>query len=484
MANYRASRTGYKFHQSAAFVRGLMGPIGSGKSVTCVQELMNIALRVQKPHTDGIRRTRFAIVRNTYPELKSTTIKTFQDWFPVEICPIKFDTPINCHMQHQLPDKTMVDMEVFFLALDKEPDVKKLLSMELTAIWLNEAREIRKSIVDAATGRVGRYPPKRLGGPTRSCMIMDTNPPDDDHWWYRLAEMETPDNWEFFRQPPALIRNADGEWLNNPLAENVQNLAQGYDYWRNQVGGKSDQWIQVYIEGRYGTVMDGLPVYPEYSDTIHISEKPLEPEDRPLILGWDFGLTPACIIGQVTARGQLLLLGELVAERMGLQQFSEIVVRPHLAENFPELPVGISVGDPAGSAESQTDQQNCIQVLNDAGIPTISAPTNKIEPRLNAVRHFLTRMVDGMPGILIDKRCRMIRKGFNGGYKYERVQVSGDERFRDKPCKNRYSHPHDGLQYLCLMAGREYDDSVLPSSTEYGYAAGDSGYQPASYVGY
>ncbi|WP_420588228.1 hypothetical protein, partial [Bacterioplanoides sp.] len=344
--------------------------------------------------------------------------------------------------------------------------------------------EIRKSIVDAATGRVGRYPPKRLGGPTRSCMIMDTNPPDDDHWWYRLAEMETPDNWEFFRQPPALIRNADGEWLNNPLAENVQNLAQGYDYWRNQVGGKSDQWIQVYIEGRYGTVMDGLPVYPEYSDTIHISEKPLEPEDRPLILGWDFGLTPACIIGQVTARGQLLLLGELVAERMGLQQFSEIVVRPHLAENFPELPVGISVGDPAGSAESQTDQQNCIQVLNDAGIPTISAPTNKIEPRLNAVRHFLTRMVDGMPGILIDKRCRMIRKGFNGGYKYERVQVSGDERFRDKPCKNRYSHPHDGLQYLCLMAGREYDDSVLPSSTEYGYAAGDSGYQPASYVGY
>ena len=91
MANYRPSLTGYKFHQSQKFVRGLMGPIGSGKSVTCVQELMNIALRIQKPHTDGVRRTRFAVVRNTYPELKSTTIKTFQDWFPVDICPIKID---------------------------------------------------------------------------------------------------------------------------------------------------------------------------------------------------------------------------------------------------------------------------------------------------------------------------------------------------------------------------------------------------------
>ena len=461
-----------------------MGPIGSGKSVTCVQELMNIALRVQKPHTDNVRRTRFAIVRNTYPELKSTTIKTFSDWFPVDICPIKYDTPISCHMIHELPDKTVADMEVFFLALDKEQDVKKLLSMELTAVWLNEAREIRKSIVDAATGRIGRYPPKRMGGPTRACMIMDTNPPDDDHWWFKLAEEDTPDNWEFFQQPPALLKDDDGHWYGNPLAENVQNLAQGHNYWMNQVGGKTKQWIQVYVEGKYGTVMDGMPVYPEYNDDIHISNDPIDAVDRPLILGWDFGLTPACIIGQVTPRGQLLILRELVAERMGLKQFAQIVVRPHIAENFPQLPIGISVGDPAGTSESQTDQQSCIQVLSDAGIPTIPAPTNKVEPRLNSVRHFLTRMVDGMPGILIDKRCRVIRKGFCGGYKYERVQVSGDDRFRDKPCKNRYSHPHDGLQYLCLIAGREYDDSILPSDAEYGYAGDERGYQPASHVGY
>ena len=45
--------------------------------------------------------------------------------------------------------------------MDRPEDVKKLLSLELTGIWINEAREIPKSIVDACTMRVGRYPSMR-----------------------------------------------------------------------------------------------------------------------------------------------------------------------------------------------------------------------------------------------------------------------------------------------------------------------------------
>ena len=57
-----------------------------------------------------------------------------------------------------------VELEVIFLALDRPEDVKKLLSLELTGIWINEAREIPKSIIDACTMRVGRYPSMREGG--------------------------------------------------------------------------------------------------------------------------------------------------------------------------------------------------------------------------------------------------------------------------------------------------------------------------------
>ena len=487
---YAAEPTAATFHQSPAFVRGLMGPIGSGKSVACVEELKRLAITIQQPGPDGVRRTRFCIIRNTYPELKSTTMKTWRDWFPVAICPIKYASPVSAQMVTRLPDGTTADMEVFFVALDKETDIKKLLSMELTACWLNEVREIPKAVLDAATGRVGRYPPKRDGGPTRSCVIMDTNPPDDDHWWYRLAEEETPANWAFFQQPPGLLLD-HGEWVPNPAAENIKHLPDGFNYYLNQVGGKQKQWIRVYIEGKYGTVMDGKPVYPEFRDEVHIASDAIIPHpDCQLLLGWDFGLTPACIVGQITPRGRLIILAEMVAERMGLKQFAQVVVKPFLATRLAGFTISVSVADPAGTAEAETDMQSCIQTLNDLDIPTIAASTNRIEPRLQSVRDFLTRMVDGKPGILIAQSCRNIRKGFNGGYKFERVQVSGDERFRDKPCKNRYSHPHDALQYLCLAAKRGYEAIEERHNVEqYGDSWYDddgdaSGYRPASVAGY
>ena len=61
-------------------------------------------------------------------------------------------------------------------------------------------------------------------------------------------------------------------------------------------------------------------------------------------------------------------------------------------------------------------------------------------------------MVEGKSGLLIDPRCKELIKGFEGGYGYRRMQVSG-ERYDDKPDKNRFSHIHDALQYLMLGGG-------------------------------
>ena len=51
-----------------------------------------------------------------------------------------------------------------------------------------------------------------------------------------------------------------------------------------------------------------------------------------------------------------------------------------------------------------------------------------------------------------DRRCSSLIKGFEGGYQYKRMEVSG-ERYADKPDKNMFSHIHDALQYLMLGAG-------------------------------
>ena len=107
--NYRsAGPVVDSFHLSDAFVRGLMGPVGSSKSSACCVEMFVRACS-QEPR-NGVRRTRFAAVRNTFGELETTTIKTFREWFP--FAEMRFGSPITALINLPLPDKTRVEMEV------------------------------------------------------------------------------------------------------------------------------------------------------------------------------------------------------------------------------------------------------------------------------------------------------------------------------------------------------------------------------------
>jgi len=437
------------FHQSDSFVRGLMGPVGSGKSSSCCVEIVARAIR-QRASPDGIRRSRWLIIRNTYPELKSTTIKTWETWFPSNVAPIKWDTPITSTMKiNNIGDGTGMELEVLFMALDRPTETGKLRSLELTGAWINEASEIPKEIFDMVTQRVGRFPSKLLGGPSWTGIILDTNPCDDDHWYYKLAEEERPEQWEFFRQPGGLYKEGE-DYKPNPDAENILNLPDGHNYYIRQLPSKDDDWINVFLLGNYGSTRDGKPVYPEFNDKVHTLDKNVEAErGLPLVLGWDFGLTPACVIMQVTARGKIIILDELVSEDMGIRQFANEVVKPHLVTKY----VGFqwfSAGDPAGNIRAQTDERTCLQELLEAGIATEPAPTNDFIPRREAVAFFLTRMADGQPAFALNPRCTWLRKGFLGRYKYERLKTSGPARYKDRPVKDMTSHIQDALQYACL----------------------------------
>jgi hypothetical protein len=62
-------------------------------------------------------------------------------------------------------------------------------------------------------------------------------------------------------------------------------------------------------------------------------------------------------------------------------------------------------------------------------------------------------MIDGEPGMLVHPDCRTLRKGLAGAYCYKRIQVGGQEKYRDTPDKNMYSHVCDAGQYLALGSG-------------------------------
>lgn len=425
-----------KFLACQDFVRGIVGPLGSGKSAGCTIEILSRS-QEQKPADDGKRYTRWAVIRNSYPELKTTTIKTYFQWMPQAYGKANFDSPIVHHVK-----TADLDMEVLFLALDREDDVKKLLSLELTGAWLNEAREIPKAIVDALTGRVGRYPPVQKGGCTWSGIIMDTNPPDDQSWWYRLAEEETPKGWSFFKQPPG----------DSPEAENIQNLPR--DYYERIKAGKDPDWIKVYVRGEYGFVTEGKAVYPMFRDRIHVSPEKLEPlPELPLLIGADFGLTPAAIIGQKLVDGRWLILDEFVADSCGNIRFAELL-KKYVATKFPGFMVDCAFGDPAGHSRAQSDERTALEIMKTyTGWQWKAAPSNDPGMRREVVIAALNRLVDGNPGLLVSPEAKMIRKGFSGGYHYAFVRSGNGTQIHETPKKNEFSHPHDGLQYLLLGGG-------------------------------
>mgnify|MGYP001593502366 CR=1 FL=1 len=452
--NYKAEPTASLFHRSSAFVRGLRGPIGTGKSVACCMEIVRRA--AEQTAYNGVRRSRWAAIRNTYPELKSTTVKTWEDWVPEGVASTKFDSPIVSLLETDLPDGTKVECEVLFMSLERPADIKKLKSLDLTGVWINECSELPKAVLDMATGRVGRYPGKAMGGASWSGVIMDTNSPDDDHWYYKLAELNRPDGYEFFSQPGALLKVGD-RYAPNPIAENVQNHILGYEYWLRQIPGKDAQWIKVFVLGEYGSVHDGKPVYNEYNDTLHV--KAINPiQGVQLKIGLDFGLTPAAVITQTDARGRLLVLDELCGEDMGISGFLDDVLIPQLMSVYPifwakKAEMIVCIADPAGSQRAQTDEKSCFDEVKAKKLKIRSAKSNAWLPRRGSVAWFLSKLSSGQPMFLIDPCCKMLRKGFNGGYKYRRIQVIGEERYTEEPMKNSYSHPHDALQYVAMETG-------------------------------
>ena len=462
--NYKPDGSTIKeFMKDDSFFRGLRGPVGSGKSVSCCVEVFRRAL-AQKKNEKGIRKSRWAIIRNTNPQLRTTTIKTWLDWFPENTWgKFRWEVPYT-----HLIKKGDVELEVIFLALDRPEDVKKLLSLELTGVWVNEARELPKSIIDACTMRVGRYPSMREGGPSWSGVICDTNAPEEDHWWSIMSGevpvpdhipkeevhmLVKPDTWKFWTQPSGMVevKSEDGtvtDYKNNPKAENVKNLLK--TYYENTIRGKTKSWIDVYVMNRLGTIADGKPVYPMFATDVHVSKEEINVANGiPVYVGLDFGLTPACVFGQ-KVRGRWLIQSEIVAFDMGIVRFAELI-RQELATKYASQDALI-YGDPSGDFRAQTDESTPFQILRGCGLKAIPASSNDVSLRTEAVNKSLTNMVEGQSGMLIDYRCRTIIKGFEGGYQYRRVQVSG-ERYSDKPEKNMYSHIHDALQYLMLGAG-------------------------------
>ncbi len=464
---YIPTPTGNLAHLDDSFVRVLMGPYGSGKTTWAISEIVKRACNMPRWNASR-RRSRWGIVRNTSGELSSTTLASWLSWFD-ELGDIrKRQKPILTY-EHVFNDGDgIVELELLFIALDRPDDVRKIKSLELTGCYINELSEVPKAALSHMKGRVNRYPSKAFcHEPYWSGIIADTNPPEDDHWIYKDFEEQKFDGHVLFKQPPGLIKNSEGKYVRNPNADNFDHLP--HDYYEKLAEGQTQDFIKVFCLGEYGVVGVGKPVYPEFNSDFHAVETLQAVQGVDLILGWDFGLTPACVVKQLTPRGQLLILKEYIGDGMGIRTFADSIVIPSIAKDFPYCKVGLSVADPAGNSRNEiVEEMSCIGELNSLNLPTTAARTNDIDPRLGSVRYFLNKMVDGKPGLLLDKKnCPTLYKGFIKGYVYARIAVAGEERYKDKPLKNKYSHPMDGLGYGCLEIASDQITNAKVDNNKY-----------------
>lgn len=461
---YTPSNTFEKVHaDKTSTVLGVVGPVNGGKSVGMVMHLLMLALE-QAPY-QGVRRTKWAVVRNTYNDLKNTTIKTWQEWIPPALGEVKMTAPITSTVRiADIGDGTALEMEVLFIALDSAEDQRKLRSMDLTGMWINEAQFSDPEIVRVGEQRTGRYPKiekdengVRISGTghTWAGVLLDFNMTDTEHFLYTAFMVEKRKGWKLFMQPGACIEVEDENnpgnkiWVRNPEAENIENLKEGYDYYDKKLSGMTRSQIAVDFGNKWGITAVGKPVYGDtYNDDIHVASEELSADKSlPIVMAFDWGLHPAIVFGQVLPTGQLLILKECVpnkASGVSLEELIDDYYRPLVTTHFAGIRKFVGFGDPSGRGRSAStrDKLSPFMIMKSNGVPCIPAITNNFLQRKDAVLKFLVKR----NGILINPSCIWLRKGFMGAYGYK-AKAGG---VGIEPEKNMASHPHDALQYLAL----------------------------------
>lgn len=485
-------------------VTGIMGPQGSGKTIASYMKHLQWA-RAQPPSpVDGCRRYRLIACRSNYPDLGRTTIPSWNALFPREVG--KFTSGgQNGMSKHNLRfstgriarhANTFLYFEVWFVAVSADNLASFAAGIEPSGFHLNEATDFPADVISKLIGRLGRYPARQHftdarppNGMAWGGITMDYNPPSVRHWLYALEKgaaggaesleaklirsgYDPADFAEYLDETPFMLFRQPGGL--SPNAENLQNLRGGRGYYVVQLLNMTDYDARRLVHAEYGPIMDGKPVYEQFSEAKHVAPVELDAAPEiPITLGLDAGLMPAGVVRQVMPDGQKRTLKEFVPGSMGPNEFGE-KLQEWLGANFPQHYAKSQAKRGAISAfgagmirvladPSTTAGRNNKHEADSAWIDTVSriiglqarpAPTNDPTVRQEAVRQPMRKAIDaGTEGYQINPSCENLIAAYLGEYCYrERVGRPG-EFTRDIDKTNPATHPADADQYAALDSG-------------------------------
>ncbi len=442
--HYKAHRTIARMHASQATVKLLWGPYGSGKTTGCIAELINLSRTRVPAMKDGVRRSRWAVIRASKPNLWRATVPAFLHFLPLELFGTfnKADLQVHYRFNDGYGD---IEIDIDFIGLDRPEDAQKLRSTEFTGAYINEASEVREEIFLHLRTRVGRYPSRNQVPPTAKSVpgiiVMDTNPTDVDSWIHKIFfSLDKPPFFELFRQPGGL----------HPDAENLEFLPGGREYYTTQMEGAPEDWLKAFRDAEPSYISVGTAIFPQFRPQLHAA-KPLHcSRATGIVVGMDFGRSPAAVFLQRDGFGRWSALEEIVTEDCSVLEFAGMLM-PTIRRLNPDCKEVEFYGDPAGMAESQTRDENCFDILAGEGIDASPTDTNSPAIRFEAVRRVLKQLDDtGSPHLMVDPDgCPTLVRALSGAYQYK------DNEY--KAAKNRFSHVAEALQYGLLGAGEDIE---------------------------
>jgi hypothetical protein len=447
---YNASPTVSRFMKSDHPFRILSGPLGTGKTVGLCMEIFKRCAEMP-PWDNGIRRNKVIFIRNTNSQLRDTTLATWLSWFPPGICGDWKPSVMEYHLK-----VNDIEAIIMFRPLDSPDDVRRVLSLEVGIIALNECREVPASLLRDLRGRL-RYPSPGQCPTAKKFMIGDTNPPEIESTWFKIMtgaptvddDPKTVFPCETYFFPSGL----------SPEAENIEHLPP--NYYEDLARGQDSDWVNTYIHGNFSPSMSGTPVFGKiFRHDKHVHTPAVSADNRlPVIIGCDFGRNPAAIFMQMTQDGHINVVCEAVDFGVGFDSFILRHIKPILRTQFPDCPL-VFIGDPSGVKRNDTDDGSCFKLLKDTfkseGATVKGASTNFIVPRLQAVESALMYHPDGTPIMKFNPECRWITNALRSKYIYA---TKKEDQSQDQPDKqSKYSHIADALQYGCLfLMGGKYD---------------------------
>jgi len=482
--NYTPSPVIRKFMLDDSFFRVVKGPYGSGKTTGCVMEALRRCIQMP-PCPDGVRRSRWVFARNTRSQLTDTLLRSVLELLPPGIGSWSVSNFIYTLKFGE------VHAEWLFRSLDSPEDIQRLLSLQLTGIFIEECREIPLTLVLEAQTRLRRFPRIQDVPEYWSGMICATNPPEIDSDWYKLMEHLPQKEDEPTTVVPAAVFMQPSAM--SPEAENLQYLHK--DYYTDLMKGKSQDWIDTNIHNLYSKSQFGKPVYErsfQYDKRVQ-TDLPIY-QHLPIVVGIDGARNPAAVFMQLGLDGRLRKLREATGFEMGFRTFVSTLMQPMISAYFSHNPL-IFVGDPSWTRQNETDDGSIYKLLKKLYVTDKPGSGNVVKPsetndpvkRINALDEpFRNMWPDGEPGVIYDRRCALLIEGLRSKYRYVRVK-GAEGRYKDSPDKgHRCSHVVDADQYgTMFILSKRYNAAEYVRST-YDPATRRTTHQRTgdSYVGY